>query len=163
MGAPYPKGEVTYTNGVTLLNGTLQINASLNQVIALTTVRHVYSQGPFPRGAVDPTAPLAEQAAWIQANVDGGIGTAAYLGEVSALRFNEMSVTYTVPPELVRRFLRARALSLTFAGRNLALWTNYVGKDPNVNTGSGNPEAYSDDGSGVPQPRNLTLRFNLGL
>jgi len=162
MGAPYPRGEVTYNNSVTLLNGTLRVNASVDQIIGVSNIRTVYMPGPYPRGAVDRTAPLAEQAAWIQANVDGSIGAATYIGEASSVRLNELSVTYTVPPALVQRLIRGRSLTLTLAGRNLALWTNYVGKDPNVST-NGNADIFLDDGTGVPQPRNLSLRFNLGL
>jgi len=160
MGAPYPKSEVTYTNSVSLLNGALRVNASFDQVNGLSNRMMVNNQGTYnTRGAVDRTAPLAEQAAWIQALFNGG----AYMGETTSLRLNELSVTYNVPVATARRFLHASSFALTVAGRNLALWTDYAGKDPNVDTSNLFGEATLDDGTGVPQPRNWTLRFNLGL
>jgi len=160
QGSPEPKSEMTYVNNFTLFNGSMRVNANFNQVNGLTNLRSYY--GTAPRGAVDPTAPLAEQAGWIQAYMMGG-GQAVYMGEVSFLRFNELSVTYTVPPKLLQRYLRAHALGITLAARNLALWTDYVGKDPNINTRATNEEMWIDEGTGVPQPRNVTLRFNLSL
>jgi len=163
MGAPYPKSELSYINDVSLFNGSLRVNANINQVNGQSVEKFISGIGPNPRGAVDPTAPLAEQAAWIQANVTGGPNNAVYLGQISYVRFNELSVTYNVPPRLLQRFLWSRSLGVTLAGRNLALWSHYLGGDPAVNTDSRMEEIFSDDGTGVPQPRNWTVRFNLGL
>jgi len=153
MGAPYPKSEMTYANSVSLFNGALRVNANFDQINGLSNHFNV----GLTRGAVDRTAPFGEQAGWIQAYMNNG-----YLGETSSLRFNELSVTYTVPTWLLRH-AHAKSLAVTMAGRNLALWTSYVGKDPNVDTSGQLGEVADDDGTGVPQPRNWLLRFNLGL
>jgi len=156
VGAPYPKGELTYSSTVSLWNGTIRLSANIDQIVEQTTPLTIYSR--VPRAAVDRTAPLAEQAAFLQAFAYGH----AYLNASSSVRLNEMSATYTVPTAIVRR-LRAQSLALTLAGRNLALWSSYVGKDPNVDTSGLLSEATEDNGSGIPQPRSWTLRFNLGL
>jgi len=155
-GSADPRGEVTYTNNIRLLNGALTFNATIHQVNGLTSL---WGFGGLPRGAVDPTSSLAEQAGWLQANVNNG----NYIGEVSSVRLNELSVTYNVPLKFAQRLLHVRSLGISAAGRNLGLWTNYIGKDPNISAGSGNGEMWYDDGTGVPQPRDVSLRFNLGL
>jgi len=163
LGSVSPRGELTYTSSLSLLNGTLQIQANFDHVIGQTT-DHSSFVGAYPRGAVDPTAPLGAQAAWIQAFVNGGGSIGGdYFTQTSTLRFNELSVTYNVPPALVQRVLRAHSLGLTLAARNLAIWTNYVGKDPNINSDLLFRETNLDGGTGVPQPRQCNLRFNLGL
>ena len=48
------------------------------------------------------------------------------------LRFRELSLTYNVPAPYAGK-LGLRYLSLTAAGRNLALWTPYTGVDPEIN------------------------------
>ena len=65
------------------------------------------------------------------------IGTAAAQGIVdqyyqdgSFAKLREVSVTYTLPPRLLRGF---QAASVTFAGRDLHTWTQYGGLDPEVN------------------------------
>lgn len=134
------------------------MNASFDQVDDKTTVFDANGGGFYTRGAVDPTSPLGEQAAWIQSTVNQG-----FYSSSSSLRFNELSLTYNLPTSLAERLLRVRSASVTFAGRNLALWTNYVGKDPNVDTSHSLTEVSADDGTAIPQPRNFALRFTLGL
>jgi hypothetical protein len=60
--------------------------------------------------------------------------------------------------------MRARRVSVTLAGRNLALWTRYRGADPEVNAtvGSKNNGAYYDVG-GVPVSTYWIGRVNIGL
>jgi hypothetical protein len=163
MGAPYPKGEVTYSSSMGLWNDAIHINASLDQIVGQTTQLLVGggSSGGnfFPRAAVDRTAPLGQQAAYIQAVVNNG----AYIGTSSSVRLNELSVTYNVPATTARRLLRVSSLAVTLAGRNLALWSSYAGKDPNVDTSGLFGEVTQDNGLGTPQPRQWALRFNLGL
>jgi hypothetical protein len=158
-GAPYPSFEMVYVNDIALFNRALHVSATLQQVNGLVNKYYATNNGGYPRGAVDPTASLASQAAWIQATLQNN----AYIMQSSTLRFNELSVTYTLPQRLVGRYLRANSLAVTFAGRNLALWSTYAGKDPNVDVSMQLGDASIDDGSGLPQPRNFVLRFNLGL
>lgn len=161
MGAPYPKGEMTYNSTLELWNGTLRFAAVLDQIIGQTTQLQICPAnqcGLAPRASVDRTAPLGQQAAYIQAVINNN----AYLGTSSSVRLNELSATYAVPARLAQR-LHAQSLTVTLAGRNLALWTSYAGKDPNVDTSGLFGEASRDNGLGTPQPRSWLLRFNLGL
>lgn len=86
------------------------------------------------------------------------------------IRWRELSLTYTVPTELVERF-GGRRLSFTFAGRNLALWTKYDGVDPELNAigrgGGGDQlaENFLDgvEAFGFPIPRRYTFSLRLGF
>jgi len=159
MGAPYPKSEITYQNSVTLFNGSLGINMNLRQVNGQTTPVLLTSGGTYLRAAVDRTAPLAQQAAYIQAVLNNE----SYILQTSSLQLNELSVTYNVPVAFAQRLMHVRSAAVSFVGRNLALWSSYVGKDPNVDTSGQFGDAVQDSGFGTPQPRMYTLRFNLGL
>jgi hypothetical protein len=76
---------------------------------------------------------------------------------VNTLRFNSLNVSYAVPRRVARR-LGADALSVSVQGSNLGLFTNYRGKDPNVNAyGSGN--SVVDTGM-LPTPRTWQLRVS---
>jgi hypothetical protein len=78
---------------------------------------------------------------------------------VNTLRFNSLSVAYNASPSLARR-LGARSLSLAVQGTNLGLFTNYRGKDPNVNAfTTGN--AVQDTGV-LPIPRTWQLSLRVG-
>lgn len=80
---------------------------------------------------------------------------------ISDLRLNSASITYQIPPEWLER-LRARSLHVSLQGSNLALWTNYSGRDPGVNS-STFTERISDDGQTTPRPRQFVLSFRWGL
>jgi TonB-linked SusC/RagA family outer membrane protein len=55
-----------------------------------------------------------------------------FFQDASFTKLREVSVTYTFPERWVRRF--ASQASITLAGRELALWTDYRGPDPEVNS-----------------------------
>lgn len=80
---------------------------------------------------------------------------------ISDLRWNSASVGYHVPTAILTK-IKARSLSVSLQGSNLGLWTNYLGRDPGVNSGDLRSEATSDDGLVVPRPRLFVLNFNLG-
>jgi TonB-linked SusC/RagA family outer membrane protein len=84
------------------------------------------------------------------------------------LRFNELALTYTASPALAQR-VGASSMSITLSGRNLALWTNYSGSDPEITYGGRQPGGGvegnfndSNDSFGMPIPRRYGLRINLG-
>ena len=84
------------------------------------------------------------------------------------IRFNELALTYTAPDNVAQR-LRARSLSVTLSGRNLALWTKYSGSDPEIaysgrDPGGGVTGNFNDsnDSFGMPVPRRVGLRLNIG-
>jgi len=63
----------------------------------------------------------------------------------------------------------ARDLALTLSGRNIALWSKYVGTDPEVNAigrtlGGGRDSNYLDavDAFNLPIPRRVGISVSLG-
>jgi hypothetical protein len=52
-----------------------------------------------------------------------------YFEDADFIRLRDVSVSYTLPQTFARR-LRMRNATITAAGRNLALWTDYSGFDP---------------------------------
>lgn len=89
------------------------------------------------------------------------------------LRFRELSVTYTVPASYANR-MGFSHMSLTAAGRNLALWTPYTGIDPETNQfgrGGADPDlggvdqnfGQGIDAFGFALPRRFTFTVRLGF
>lgn len=82
------------------------------------------------------------------------------------VRLREVAATLSLPADYAR-MLRASAASLTVGGRNLALWSDYSGKDPEVlaqatrNVGSNTFQRQ--DFLTVPQPRRWVVRLNLSF
>jgi len=89
------------------------------------------------------------------------------------LRFRELSLTYNVPASYASRFGFSH-MSITAAGRNLALWTPYTGIDPETNEyGRGGANAdlsgidqnfgQAIDAFGFALPRRVTFTVRLGF
>jgi len=89
----------------------------------------------------------------------------AYIQDASFVRLREISATYTLPRQFASTF-RASGASITLAGRNLALWSDYEGADPEVisGIGAGNGVAVDQflrqDFLTVPNPRRFVARVN---
>ena len=79
------------------------------------------------------------------------------------LKLREISLSFSTPPKLAAA-LRARAATITLAGRSLATWTGYSGGDPESGSYGtivpGRPRTIADDGA-LPVPRSWTLRLQL--
>ncbi len=157
LGETVPNYEATLHTTFSVLRGAITVDAGLDYQDGLTQRNETISLNPFlVRGANDPAAPLAEQAAMAALDrTDYGL-----IQTVSLLRFNSLSVAYNASPRLAQRF-GASALSVAVQGMNLGLHTNYRGKDPDVNaftTGNG----VVDTGV-LPQPRTWRLTLRAGF
>jgi outer membrane receptor protein involved in Fe transport len=110
------------------------------------------------RAIQDPATPLEDQAAAVAGllGTDGG-----YVEDGSFVRLREVSVTAAVPQRWSRR-VRARDLSVTLAGRNLAVWTDYKGLDPEITSTPGAAFSSSDFLT-VPPARVWSARVNLAF
>lgn len=82
----------------------------------------------------------------------------AYVEKGDFMRLREVSATLTLPRNWANA-IRAQGASIQLAGRNLALWTDYSGADPEVNTstaGNSRQEFLT-----VPAARRFVTRVNL--
>jgi TonB-linked SusC/RagA family outer membrane protein len=97
------------------------------------------------------------------AEVQGGTAfTYNLIRDASFTRFRELSLTYTLPPRLTQHLRSSRA-SVTFAGRNLGLWTDYPGLEPEASFNSGTRGgAFGQwEQNVLPQARQFVTTLNL--
>jgi TonB-dependent SusC/RagA subfamily outer membrane receptor len=137
IGDPNPKWMGSFLNEVTLFKN-LKLRALLdgvfgNDIMNLSTRAQnagiasnskSYEQELLPYGDPRKTAPGFNARAqgifeyWIE---DG-----------TFVKLRELSATYTLNAAPVRRYFRD-GVDLTVSGRNLVVWTNYSGYDPEIN------------------------------
>lgn len=84
----------------------------------------------------------------------------AYIERGDFVRLRELSFTYTLP-ESYARLLRASNASVSLAGRNLKLWTDYSGPDPEM-LGAATTTSRTDFLT-LPQARRWVARVNLNF
>lgn len=163
VGPSVPPRQLTLTTGVSLnqairLSSQLDQRAGFRQVNINEVNRCSAGFAGNCRAINDPSAPLADQARAI-ARFTSTLGSTAYgfMEKGDFIRWRELAVSAQIPQRYAR-YLRARDASVTLAGRNLALFTDYTGYDPEVNSNPG--IGYSDNPT-APQSRYWLLRVNL--
>lgn len=82
--------------------------------------------------------------------VNRGTVRGAYLQNGKFWKLREASVNYSLPRDFVRRYTRARSVSVGLTAKNLHTWTKYTGLDPET-----------DQFLTVPADRRYTMRFSL--
>jgi hypothetical protein len=163
LGRQDPAFTAAVNTDLTMFHGRVGVHANFSRTGAysqLNGASGVNGSGAFLSVANAPNATLGQQAYYVAAVTgDPRLTTIGLTQTVSAWRFQSFSVNYVAPPAIAQWF-RVPRMSVALQGSNLGLWTNYRGKDPNVNAfPNGNATA---DGGQLPQPRTWSLMLTLG-
>jgi len=73
-------------------------------------------------------------------------------------RIRELTVSYNVPESFTRKYIRARGASVNFGVRNLAVFSDWTGVDPEQNYGQGDTQQTLLTAG---PPRFYTMRLSL--
>jgi TonB-dependent starch-binding outer membrane protein SusC len=177
IGTPTPTREISLSNTFTVMR-----NLRLFVLLDHKGGHHLFNYREYNRCAQNANCPRrhdpalmsnADSVIWRsttsipKASADAGniAGAQAPLGawieKADFVKLRDLSLSYTVPSDWVRRF-GASSATFTVAGRNLALWSDYSGMDPEVN-GYGNRSFARFDGFPVPNLRRWSTAVNLSF
>ena len=163
VGYSQPRWEVTLTNGIQLFNRKVRIvgmfDLKAGYYLLDGTDRIRCQSRNNCRGLIDPTASLADQAAVVALRESGTTTQWGFMHKADFIRLREASITYDLPLEWARA-MRASAVSVTLAGRNLWKSSNYPGVDPESNYITGVTGTVSDFQT-QPPPSYWTFRLNV--
>jgi hypothetical protein len=82
-----------------------------------------------PSGATNPSLGQYRYDKWDQGNE-----ARAYIQDGSFVKLREITVSYQIPSRIAQKYLRGgRDMRLSLSGRNLKMWSDYWGMDPEVN------------------------------
>ena len=166
VGEPNPKYTANLTTDATFLNGRFSVHATFAYQNGLTQNNYAaLNSGAF--AALGNSSPsFATQAALAAAGIGGAnAGDMTDIGliqTVNTFRFQDLSLNYTVPRGIAAWF-RVPRMVIAVQGSNLGLYTNYRGKDPDVNafTTVASGDEIADLGQ-IPEPRTWWLKLTLG-
>lgn len=163
MGPSQAKFDLGIHQNVSFWDGRIRASGSFQYVNGLVQLNHYRYQwrNYLACSQFVGACSLADQAAVVAANAFGG-SAATYAGfyeKTDLLRFSSFSLAYTLPPHLSRAF-KARLASVSFIASNIGIWTNFHGKDPDVNSAAASGNEYFF-GHSLPRPRSLGMRLNL--
>ncbi|MEO6332057.1 MAG: TonB-dependent receptor [Gemmatimonadaceae bacterium] len=169
-GRSIPHSEMSFGPGLDLFGDLFRVTANFDRKggykLYNNTERIRCQSRNNCKGDRDPSASLFEQAR-VVALRDHPSGTLdGFFEDADFTRWRELAVTFNVPKRMLGRnsLLRSDKASVTFAARNLAIWTSYTGIDPEsayFEGGAGNEVAQ--DFQTAPPPTYYTIRFNFGF
>ena len=95
---------------------------------------------------------------------NGGSDARVYVQDGSFVKLREVTLAYTVPQSLVGRFLgSANELRVALSGRNLAIWSDYWGMDPEVSNFGNQTGGRFVDLAPFPPSRSMFLSVDVGF
>jgi hypothetical protein len=144
LGYSQPRNEVSIVNTFDLYRGRLRINALVDHKggyrVLNSEQQFLCQQAPGCYGLTSYDASLWEQARAIAQRFTPVLSQTGYIEDASFWRIREVSVSYALTPSMAQRLLRSRDVSITFAGRNLKVFTDWTGADPEQNYSQGDTQ-----------------------
>jgi hypothetical protein len=156
IGQEFPKYTLPFNTSLSLFRGMVGVNATFSYESGLTQF-NLGGAGVLTQSLLDPTISLGQQAAALASSL--GLTSYGLIQTVNTLRFSALSINYQVPGSFSQR-LHIPRMSVALQGSNLGLWTNYRGKDPNVNAFTVGDK--TQDTGQLPEPRTVGIRFSFG-
>ena len=176
-------GEPLFTGGFSLNLGYRNFDLSaifsfsygadvMNANLAtLDSGRDMYNQTRHLLDAYTPTLYNADGSIYYQGNPDGyyrmpgGMAENYCLSDLiedgSFLRLSDLTISYSLGNKALSK-LKIKGLKIFAAAKNVFVWTNYYGFDPEVNTKQGNAGDFmpSLDFGSYPRARTFSIGFN---
>jgi TonB-linked SusC/RagA family outer membrane protein len=160
-----PRYQVTLTSGWEFLQRKLRVQTLFDYRGGnkwYNDTERLRCQRPNCQGRNFPGAPFELQAANI-ARLEHTANTLdGYFQSGAFVRLRELSVQYALSPSAAALLFRGRSAVVSFAGRNLKLWTNYLGTDPetayNITSGTDVPADFQT----LAPPTYFVFRVNVG-
>jgi len=166
-GTPAPKREIGFSNTLTLFR-----NFRVYALLDHKGGHHLYNfqernrcqsndncarnmdpRARSPQNAADSVL-AKELAVWRNAGIDY-----VWIQKADFTKLREVSLTYDFPASMTR-FIGGRGASVSFSGRNLAIWTDYEGVDPEVSSYGGR-NFVRVDSYAAPAARRFSASINL--
>ena len=180
IGNQLPTFQANLTNTVTLFRNVrlyaqletkrghyaYNVNQENRERSRLNTADIVY---PADRGGYSAEERLRRLGPYVSERTGAVVGVSnvkePFMQKADHVRLREVSVTFMVPPSLLRT-QRVSGASITLGGRNLGLWkSDYEGDDPEVlgvgTANSGVNQLFNADVFTVPPNRRFVVRFNV--
>lgn len=161
-----PRYMTTLVNGFDLFKKQLRVQSMWDWRsggLWYNNTERIRCTRPNCSGRLNLNADFVDQATNIAANEHPARTLDGFLQSGAFVRLREVSAQWTVSSSLAKRLVRGRSLSLVVSARNLKLWTNYRGTDPesgfNTTNGTDAPSEFQTVGP----PSYFITRINIGF
>ena len=162
LGYQQPRLELSIINGLDLFNRRVRISALVDHKSGYW-VQNTEQSFLCQQSTSCPATSTLNPSLFLQARTiairDGVPSTPhGFFEKPDFWRLREISVNYAMPERLAERWLRMRGASVNLAARNVKVWTDWTGVDPEQNYSQGDTQNTLLTAG---PPAYYTLRFNL--
>lgn len=164
IGPGAPQNQLTISTGIDILD-RIRVYGLLDyrgDYVAYNNTERFRCRFRLCRALIDPATPLDDQARAVASLLHPSQTVWGYMERGDFWKLREVSVRFELPDAITSRLGSSRA-SLTLTGRNLGVWTDYTGMDPEINwNGSGDNFGISEFLT-QPPVRYYTVRLNFSF
>ncbi|MFD1631282.1 SusC/RagA family TonB-linked outer membrane protein [Pseudopedobacter beijingensis] len=162
----YNASKLEFSNGYSRYTNMLELMNDRWRTVDPDGVKVQWLEGNIVKGAAPEvlSALNADAKIWQPGTTtaSGFLPSSWAIEDGSFLRLNNVTLGYTLSNDLLKK-LKLYSCRLYVTGTNLALWTNYTGYDPEVDTRRATPLTPSVDYSAYPRSRSFLFGLNLTL
>jgi hypothetical protein len=166
VGYNQPRHVITATGGVDLLKRAVRVQAMFDwrggHKWYNNTERIRCASRANCNGLMNPNASFEEQAMVVATRDHPQRTLYGFFQKGDFLRFREMSVSYRVP-ERFAGAMRASTAQFVVTARNLAVWSDYRGVDPETDRLAGTSDDGPDEFQTFGPTSQLIFRLNVGF
>jgi TonB-linked SusC/RagA family outer membrane protein len=164
LGYSQPRLELSITNGVELFNHRLRLQALVDHKggfrVLNSEQQFLCQQSVSCKEISSVDVPLWRQARAVANRFVPATTQTGYIEKNDFTRIREVTGTYNFSPTFMKKYVRASGGSFTFGVRNVALWSDWTGVDPEQNYGQGDTQQTLLTAG---PPRYYTARLNLSF
>jgi TonB-linked SusC/RagA family outer membrane protein len=125
-----------------------------------TMTKNLFDEGGQSRDYADPSPDPNQKLGQYRFSTHGKGDISTYIDDGTYLKFRELTVSYDAPRSWAN-LAKAREMRISFQGRNLAMWSDYWGSDPEFNNfGNTNFSRFVDLGP-YPPSKQFFLSIDL--
>jgi len=162
QGYSQPRLELSITNGVELFNHRLRLTALVDHKSGYRVLnseqQFLCQQSVSCKDISSLVVPLWRQARAVANRFTPVQTSNGFIEDNKFTRIREVSATYNIPESFTRKYVRAQGASVNFGVRNIAVFTDWTGVDPEQNYGQGDTQQTLLTAG---PPRYYTARINL--
>ncbi len=158
VGQQAPNFDLPISTSASFFGGMIGVSAMMHYKDGMTQFNSGNQQS-LANLYYNPNSTYTEQAIALAAACSNVCSKYGLVQTVNTLRFTSLSINYAVPRTYAKK-LGVPSIQLALQGDNLGLWTNYRGKDPEVNSITVG-DATEDNGQ-LPMSRTWRIQVRLG-
>jgi hypothetical protein len=164
QGYSQPRLEMSFTNGIDLLNRRVRLTLLVDHKSGFRVLnseqQFLCQQSVSCKDISSLEVPLWRQARAVANRFTPVQTPNGFIEKNSFTRIRELTAAFNVPDTWTKRYLHARSASLNFGVRNLAVFTDWTGVDPEQGYGQGDTQLTLLTAG---PPRYYTARISLGF